>query len=307
MPPPDLETLNESFAITDHIAFVSGAGGLPFAQIRNAFATATVSLHGGQVLAFQPHGHGPVLWVSAQSLYQPGKAIRGGIPVCWPWFGPHPSDPAKPAHGFARTSLWSVLSAAALADGATQIRLRLADGDTSLALWPHAFDLRLVVTVGAELKVELIARNPGSAPYTYSGALHSYFDVSDIAAISIRGLDGCPYIDQVDGDQRKLQHGPITIASETDRVYLNTTETCAIEDPGLDRRITIAKAGSHSTVVWNPWVEKARRLADFGDEEYHSMVCVETANADGDSVTVAPGGEQRLTAIIGVEHNELFS
>src|SRR5262245_2866948 len=170
MRPLDLEWLNESFAITDHIAFATGAGGLPIAQIRNAYAAATVSLHGGQVLAFQPHDQDPVLWVSEQSLYQSGKAIRGGIPVCWPWFGPHPSDPAKPAHGFARTSLWSVLSAAALADGATQIRLRLADGDISPALWPYAFELRMVVTVGAELKAELIARNPGTTPYTYSGA-----------------------------------------------------------------------------------------------------------------------------------------
>jgi D-hexose-6-phosphate mutarotase len=297
----DLESLNESFAITDHIMFVAGPGGLPMAKIRNAYAAATVSLHGGQALTFQPHGHEPVLWSSAYSLYQPGKAIRGGIPVCWPWFGPHPSDPSKPAHGFARTSLWSVLSTAALADGATQVRLRLADDDTSLALWPHAFELRLVVTVGADLRADLIARNPGAASYTYSGALHSYFDVSDVTAISIHGLEGCTYIDKVDGEQHKVQRGAVTIEAETDRIYLNTAETCAIEDPGLDRRITVAKAGSRTTVVWNPWAEKARRLADFGDEEYHGMVCVETANADGDSLTVAPGGEQRLMAIIGVE------
>ena len=297
----DLESLNESFAITDHIMFVAGPGGLPMAKIRNAYAAATVSLHGGQALTFQPHGHEPVLWSSAYSLYQPGKAIRGGIPVCWPWFGPHPSDPSKPAHGFARTSLWSVLSTAALADGATQVRLRLADDDTSLALWPHVFELRLVVTVGADLRADLIARNPGAASYTYSGALHSYFDVSDVTAISIHGLEGCTYIDKVDGEQHKVQRGAVTIEAETDRIYLNTAETCAIEDPRLDRRITVAKAGSRTTVVWNPWAEKARRLADFGDEEYHGMVCVETANADGDSLTVAPGGEQRLMAVIGVE------
>jgi glucose-6-phosphate 1-epimerase len=297
----DLETLNDSFAITDHITFATGPGGLQIAQIRNAYATATVSLYGAQVLAFQPHEHEPVLWASAHSLYRPGKAVRAGIPVCWPWFGPHPSDPAKPAHGFARTALWSVLSAAVMADGATQIRLRLADEDTNNAHWPHAFELRMVVTVGADLKAELIVRNPGSAAYTYTGALHSYFTVSDIAAISIHGLDGCTYVDQIDEGRRKLQHGPIRFVSETDRVYLNTTETCLIEDPGLDRRITISKSGSHSTVVWNPWAEKAGRLADMGEDEYRGMVCVETANADGDSITVAPGGEHRLTAIIGVE------
>lgn len=301
MRPIDLEALNDTFAITDHITFVAGPGDLTIAQIRNAFATATVSLYGAQVLAFQPHGHEPVLWGSAHNAYRPGKAVRAGIPVCWPWFGPHPSDSAKPAHGFARTSPWSVLSTAALAHGATQIRLRLADEDTDSALWPYAFELRLVVTVGADLKVELIARNPGRTAYTYSGALHSYFTVNDIAAISIQGLDGCTYVDQIDEGRHKIQHGPITFVSETDRIYLNTTEKCVIEDPGLDRRITIAKGGSHTTVVWNPWIEKSQRLADFGRDEYHGMVCVETANADGDSITVAPGGEHRLTAIIGVE------
>jgi glucose-6-phosphate 1-epimerase len=200
----DLESLNDSFAIADHIAFVAGPGGLPVAEIRNAYATATVSLHGGQALAFQPHGHEPVLWGSAHSLYQRGKAIRGGIPVCWPWFGPYPSDPSKPAHGFARTALWSVLSTAALAHGATQIRLRLDDGDGSLAFWPHAFDLRLVLTIGAELRAELVARNPGAVPYTYSSALHSYFNVGDVAAISIRGLDGCAYIDRSTADSARF-------------------------------------------------------------------------------------------------------
>jgi len=297
----DLDTLNDSFGIMDQIAFKAGPGGLAIAEIRNSHAVATLSLHGAHLIGYRPHGHEPVLWVSAQSQYRPGKAIRGGIPICWPWFGPHPADPSKPAHGFARTAMWGVLSTAALTDGASQIRLRLMDGDATHDLWPHAFDLRLVATVGAQLRVELIMRNPGGAPYTCGGALHSYFGVSDVGAIAIGGLEGCAYIDQVDGDQPKLQRGPVTIAAETDRIYLDTTATCTIDDPGLDRRVAIAKAGSHSTVVWNPWVEKARRLADFGDEEYHGMVCVETANAGPDSVTIAPGGEHRLVATIGVE------
>jgi D-hexose-6-phosphate mutarotase len=300
MQPLDLQSLNETFAITNQVAFATGAGGLTFAEVRNRHAAATISLYGAQVLAFQPHGQQPVLWRSARSQYQQGKAIRGGVPICWPWFGPHPSDPSKPAHGFARTAMWRVLATAALANGATQIRLRLSDSDASFALWPHSFDIRAVVTVGAELRVELIVRNFGDAPYTSGGALHSYFDVDDIRAIAIHGLEDHEYIDQLDG-QRKTQHGPVTIAGETDRVYLNATTTCTIDDPGMARRISIAKAGSHTTVVWNPWIEKAQRLADFGDHEYQGMVCVETANALGDSVTVAPGGEHRLVAIIGVE------
>jgi D-hexose-6-phosphate mutarotase len=301
MPTIDLQALNDTFAITDQLIFRPGPGGLPMADIRNRHAAATVSLYGAQVLAFQPHAGAPLLWVSGHSLYQPGKAIRGGVPVCWPWFGPHPADPSKPAHGFARTAMWNVLAAAGLAGGATQLRLSLVDDDATRDLWPHAFQLRLVVTVGAELRIELIARNPGGLPFTCGGALHSYFGVSDASAIAIQGLDGCEYIDKADGGQRKLQRGPVTIDAETDRVYLNTTATCAIEDPGLGRQIIVAKSGSRTTVVWNPWAEKARRLADFGDEEYHGMVCVETANADTDAVTVGPGGEHRLAATISVE------
>jgi glucose-6-phosphate 1-epimerase len=297
----DIQSLNESFAITEHISFGGGPGGWAMAEIHNAHAVASVSLCGGQALAFQPHGQAPVLWASGHNLYQAGRPIRAGIPICWPWFGPHPTDPSQPAHGFVRTASWSVLSVAALIDGATQIRLRIKDSDLEERRWPYSFDLRCVVTVGAELRVELIMRNPGDTPYTCGGALHSYFNVSDVNAIAIYGLDGCDYLDQVDGRQRKTQHGPVTIGAETDRVYLDTAATCTIEDPGLGRRIRVAKSGSHTTVVWNPWIEKARRLADFGDEEYHSMVCVETANAEADRVTVAPGGEHRLVAVIGVE------
>jgi glucose-6-phosphate 1-epimerase len=296
----DLQSLNDAFAITEQIAFKVGPGGLPVAEIRNAHAAATVGLQGGHVISFQPHGEAPVLWVSGHSLYQPGKAIRGGIPICWPWFGPHPTDPAKPSHGFVRTAMWNVRATAAL-DGATQLRLSIADGEATYDLWPHAFWLQIVITVGAELRAELIARNTGDAPFTCGGALHSYFHVSDAGAIGIEGLDDCAYIDKVDRDERKVQRGPVTIAAETDRVYVDTTATCVIEDPGFDRRIRIAKAGSLSTVVWNPWVDKARRLPDFGDEEFRSMVCVETSNAAADVVTIAPGGEHRLRAVIGVE------
>jgi len=301
MQPLDLQSLNETFAITNQLDFTSGPGGLTLAEVRNRHAAATISLHGAQVLAFQPHGRRPVLWRSQKSQYQPGKAIRGGVPICWPWFGAHPTDPSKPAHGFVRTALWSVLATAALADGATQIRLRLNDGEATYDLWPHAFDVRAVINVGAQLRVELIVRNPGDAPFTCGGALHSYFGVSDSSAIAIQGLDGCEYLDKVDAFQRKRQQGPVVIDAETDRVYLDTTATCAIDDPGMRRRITIAKAGSHTTVIWNPWAEKAAQIADFSAEEYRNMVCVETANANTDSVTVAPGGEHRLVAIIGAD------
>jgi len=297
----DPAVLNEQFAIAQHITFAATTGGLPVAEIHNSHATASVAVQGGHVITFQPHGQQPVLWVSSLSVYAPGKTIRGGIPVCWPWFGAHPTDATKPSHGFVRAAMWQVRGTSVGPADVTEIRLGLTDSLATLALWPHAFELELVVTVGAQLRVELIARNPGEQPFVCSGALHTYLTVGDARRIVINGLDGSDYLDKVEGFQRKSQHGPVTIEGETDRVYLDTAATCVIDDPALDRRIGIAKDGSQTTVVWNPWAEKARQLADFGDEEYLSMVCVETVNAVTDVVTIAPGGEHRLNAVIGLE------
>ncbi|MEO7912125.1 MAG: D-hexose-6-phosphate mutarotase [Roseiflexaceae bacterium] len=297
----DPDVLNEQFAIAQHITFAATAGGLPVAEIHNSHAAASVAVQGGHVITFQPHGQQPVLWVSSLSAFEPGKTIRGGIPVCWPWFGAHPADPSKPFHGFVRAAMWQVRGTSVGPADATEIRLGLTESEATLALWPYAFDLEIVVTVGAQLRVELITRNPGEQPFVCGGALHSYYTVGDARRIAIHGLDGCDYLDKVEGFKRKTQHGPVTIEGETDRVYLDTDASCVIDDSALDRRIRVAKAGSRTTVVWNPWAEKAHQLADFGDEEYLSMVCVETANADTDIATVAPGGEHRLNAVIGLQ------
>ncbi len=295
-----IQDLNARFAIADQVSFAVGSGGFPVVSVRNAHADASIALQGADVTGFQPHGQEPVLFLSRQAVYARGKAIRGGIPICWPWFGPHPTDPTKPDHGFARTRPWSVLDTRAMPDGATRVRLGLTDDAETRALWPHAFALQLVVIVGAALEVTLVARNTGYEPFVCSGALHSYFRVGDVTAITIQGLEGIAYVDKVDGGHAKVQQGPVTIAGETDRVYTDTTAACAIVDPTVGRRVTVAKEGSRSTVVWNPWRDKARRLADFGDDEYTEMVCVEVANAGDDTVTVAPGGEHRLGTTIGV-------
>ncbi len=297
----NLAELNDRFAIAEQLSFVAGPGGLPVAEVHNAHATATIALHGGQVLAFQPYGHAPVLWLSKHSFYAPGKAIRGGIPLCWPWFGPHPTDPGLPAHGFVRTASWDLLGTAVVAEGAAQLRLMLTDNLHTLSLWPHAFRLELVITVSTLLQVELVVHNPGTQVFSCGGALHSYFVVSDIGNVKILGLEGRSYIDKLDPAQPKRQAGAITFDQETDRIYVDTRDKCIVDDGGLQRRIVIAKAGSLSTVVWNPWVDKAQRMADFGDDEYGSMVCVETANAADDTVSVAPGTSHRLGTVISVE------
>ena len=296
----ELAKLNQKYGIRNQLTFSDGPGGLVWAEINNPYAEAAITLHGGQVLSYRPQTQAPVLWLSRKRYFQTGKAIRGGIPVCWPWFGDHPTDTGKPAHGFARTAAWSVHASEKLEDESTRLTLVFAASEETLALWPHRFRLEIEVTVSAVLRVKLICTNTGSAPFTCTGALHSYFNISSISNVAIKGLEECPYLDKVDQGRRKVQEGPISIQRETDRIYIDTTAACTIEDNGLDRRIDITKNGSRTTVVWNPWIDKARRMQDFGDEEYENMVCVETANAAEDVVTLAPGGSHTLEQAVRV-------
>ena len=268
------------------------------ADIMNPAGEAKVALHGGQVLSFRPRDQEPVLWLSAQSHFETGKAIRGGIPVCWPWFANHPTDKTKPAHGFVRTAVWAVSESETLADGRTRLKLSLADSEATRQLWPHRFHLAIDITVSDLLQIKLSATNTDHEPFICGGALHSYFNISSISNIMIQGLAGCPYIDKVDQGRRKMQDGAVSIQRETDRIYLDTEAECIIEDSGLHRCIGIAKGGSRTTVVWNPWIDKARRMKDFGDDEYNHMVCVETVNAETDVISLAPGDTHTLEAII---------
>ncbi len=297
----ELEKLNDEYGIREQLVFTDGPGGLITAEISNPHGEATIALHGGHILSFRPSGQEPVLWLSRNSHFTPGKAIRGGIPVCWPWFGDHPTDTDKPAHGFVRTAVWSVSESEKLADERTRLKLSIADGDETLKLWPHRFRLELDCTVSDVLTTKLIATNTGSKPFTCGGALHSYFNISAVPNILIKGLEGCAYKDKVDQYRRKVQDGPVSIKRETDRIYLDTEADCIIEDRGMQRKIGISKNGSRTTVVWNPWIDKAQKMADFGDDEYNGMVCVETANADTDVITLAPGHTHILESVIRVE------
>jgi glucose-6-phosphate 1-epimerase len=295
------EVLNQQFGIAGQVEFRAGTGGLPIAIIENQHATARVALQGAQVVAFEPRDAEPVLFQSAQAVHSPGKAIRGGIPICWPWFGAHPTDPTRPQHGVVRTRMWSVLAAGVLDDGATEVQLGLGDTPETRALWPHRFQLLLTVSVGRELRVALETRNPGDQPIEVTEALHSYFVVGDIGSVVVRGLENVEFGDKADGWRRKTQEGPISIVSETDRVYVDTGTACIVDDPVLHRRIYIDKQGSRSTVVWNPWVERARELADFGADEYRRMICIEVGNALDNVVTIEPGAAHRLATTIRVE------
>ena len=270
-------------------------------EITNAAALATISLHGGQVISYKLIDGFPILWNSHHCYHEMGKALRGGIPICWPWFGRHPSDPDKPAHGFARTSLWQVVSTESVDYACTRIQLRLTDNETTRTLWAYQFQLEILITVGKQLGIEFIIRNQDMTSFVFTGALHSYFKVEDVTRVSIDGLEGQSYIDLLDPSEFKLQQGPLTIHAETDRIYLDTTNDCIINDPVLKRKIRISKKGSQSTVVWNPWIDKAKRMKDFGDDEYQGMVCVETTNTHTDTISITPQQEHRLQTIISVE------
>lgn len=295
-----LSALDERFGLPGLLSFQEGPGGLPVAQVSAPGGSAVISLSGGHVMTWHPAGEKPVLWLSGYAKFAPGKSIRGGIPVCWPWFGPHATDSTFPAHGFARTSPWHVVSAEAMGDSVVLV-LELDQSDATRALWPHDCHAGLRITVGRELRLELATENRGNGALVISEALHTYFAVSDIRRVPVLGLAGCAYVDKVDGGQRKTQDGAIVIGGEVDRVYVDTDSDCLIEDAGLGRRIRISKTGSGSTVVWNPWIAKAEKMGDFGPDGHLGMVCVESGNALENAVTVAPGVTHVLTAVYSVE------
>lgn len=301
MDPQDISALEERFGIAGEVSFTEGPNGMPVVEISNAQSMGSIGLQGAQLLTWAPVSQELVVWLSPLAKFGPGKAPRGGVPVCWPWFGPHPSEPTFLAHGFARTSPWEAIEAEALEDGSSRLGFRLIRTEASHAQWPHATPLEIRYTLGEALEIELTTRNETDQPVTLGEALHTYFMVSDVRNVRVTGLEGCEYLDKVDGGRRKRQEGPISFGGETDRVYLGTEAECRIEDPGLKRRIRVEKQGSRSTVVWTPWEEKARKLGDFEEDGYLRMLCVESANAADDLLTLAPGEEHRLWARYSVE------
>jgi glucose-6-phosphate 1-epimerase len=296
------QDLSAGFAIPNRITFQSGNGGLTKATLSSPASQAEVYLHGGHVTHFTPAGKKPVLFTSAQSLYQPDKPIRGGVPLIFPWFGPRQPDPIgnSPMHGFARLSEWTV--ELTRNDGqSTTLILRLEASKSTREFWPGEFVLRYQITITDKLSLEFSVQNVGAQPFTFEEALHTYLEVADARQISIDGLAGATFIDKVDQLARKVQNGPIQITGETDRVYLNTQSTCTVADAANRRRIIVSKESSDTTVVWNPWIAKAKAMADFGDEEWTKMVCIETCNVNIHAVKLDPGATHTMRAVIAAQ------
>ncbi|MBK1704063.1 D-hexose-6-phosphate mutarotase [Halochromatium glycolicum] len=299
----DIAQANEEFGIPGVLAICAGNGGFPLITVENAHARASVCAHGGQVLSYCPAAHDEdLLFLSRHAYFEPGKAIKGGIPVCWPWFGPDPQQQGRPAHGFVRTRGWRLLSTEVRVDGSTRLRLGTRDDEGTRADWPYAFALEIEVTIGADLELALTTENTGQEPFTLTQALHAYFRVGDVRQTQVFGLAEYDYLDKLAEGARKTQSGPVNVQGPIDRVYLDTSETLSINDPSLGRSIQIEREGSRSAVVWNPWVEQARNMGDFGDDEYLQMLCVETTNAAEDCVTLEPGAQWRLGSRYRLDH-----
>lgn len=293
---PSIESLNQQFG-SESVKFRVGEGGLIQCRVQNQFASVEFYLQGAHVTHYQPLDAAPVLWMSNVSKYAPGQAIRGGIPICWPWFGAHDENPDWPQHGFARTQCWKV-RAVLETDSSTEVLLGLTESPSTLELLNQSFDARYRISVGKQLTVELAVTNTGQAPLEKIGcALHSYFSISQIETLKLDGLDGKSYLDKLD-QKVKTQAGPVIVDQEIDRIYRETSSPITISDQGAGRQLRVSGTGSHSTVVWNPWVNKSKRMADFPDHGYQNMICVETANAGADVRTIPPSETHAIAQTI---------
>jgi len=279
-------------------------------RISSDRADLLIAQQGAQILSYQRVGEPPLLWLSDQAIFRQGKSVRAGVPVCWPWFGNLQRNPPSvqamyhgeqaPAHGLARTRDWQLL--AVEEQGANlNIEFELPQARGELPDWPHDVELKLQIVLNDALTVSLNSRNMGDSPVTISQALHSYFAISDVHQAQVEGVDGLPYIETLADWEQRQQQGPLVFAGETDRIYLNTPQTLSIVDPHWKRRITLTSSGSRSAVIWNPWTERAKALADMADDGWQRMLCIETANVWDDVVELKPGASQSLQVRIGSE------
>lgn len=267
-------------------------------RIRHRDAELLIARQGAQILGYQVDGQQPLIWRNEAAVFKQGKPVRGGMPVCWPWFGNldrnpdsvqamrQSSEPAK-AHGEVRALNWELLGAGEDGD-ALLVELVLPEAEGRLPGWPHKVALKLSIRLDQALNVSLVSFNASGEAVTFSQALHTYFAVSDVRQIRIQGLDGLSYIETLEGWEKREQAGDLTFSGETDRIYLDTPNLLGIVDPQWQRRVLIQTTGSSSAVLWNPWIEKTQRFTDMAADGWQGMVCVETANVLDDVVTLSP-------------------
>jgi glucose-6-phosphate 1-epimerase len=292
-----VEELDCRFGIPGVARICKGDGGLPLIQITGSRAEGEMYLHGAQVTSWKPAGYDQVLFLSTKSRWQEGHAIRGGIPICFPWFRAKADDPKAPAHGFVRTRIWQ-LESIAEDDSGVCVSMSIESDEQTRRWWPAEFRLVHRVVFGPELTLELVCTNTGKTGLRFEEALHTYNRVADVANVRVQGLDTVHFLDNTESNTAKVQHGDVKIASATDNAFLGTQNKVDLIDPGLRRHIRLEKANSLTTVVWNPWREGGARLGDLGDGEWTQFLCVEASNILAASVSLAPGEEHKMTAVL---------
>ena len=296
----NIKQLNHDHAIDDgdnKLFFEKQNGGFPNLVIRTHLAEAVVSLYGGQILSYKSNKNAQdLLFLSPDAFYQKGKAIRGGIPICAPWFGTDPTQSGRPSHGFARLNDWSVIATSISREGEAQVVLCCASNPESYELWPNTLRWELRITVGKTLRLALTTHNTGARDFTLSQAFHTYFAVGEAAQTYILGFDRLNYFDNAQAGQGALkqQSGTIGIHEEVDRVYTASPPEISLLDAVWKRRIRITASGSNSTVVWNPWETIAANMADLPNQAYRHFVCIEISNAGLDTITLAAGEAHTL-------------
>lgn len=271
-------------------------------RIRHSDAELLLAQQGAQILSYRRGTQPPLIWLSEQAAYQRGQSVRGGVPVCWPWFGDLTRNPPAvqamvsgeaPFHGLVRTLDWQLDTVENL-DTGVRVSLSLPSG-SALPGWHGEVQPRLQLTLGNDLLIELHNANTGRQPAAISQALHSYFAISDIRQVQLRGLDGCRYIETLEDWAERRQHGDLGFAGETDRIYLDVPQRLELLDLGWQRRLVLGVSGSRSAIVWNPWIDKAGRLSQFAADAWQRMLCIETANVWDDCLQLAPGESHCLS------------
>lgn len=287
-------------------------GDLNCIQVCHPLGQAVVALQGAQVLQYAPVGAEPVIWLSERVEYKSGQALRGGVPVCWPWFGDLSRNPdqireqydltSAPAHGWARTALWELVR---VDESARRVTLVLQVSENSLANAPTNIGVipSLEIGVGAALTLKLGNRNASTKPAMLSQALHTYLAVSDINNVEIAGLEGVPYIDTVGQWHEMRSNNPIRLSAETDRIYQGDVAHVQLQDSGWNRTLHIKTQHSRSLVLWNPHIEKSMRLNQFAPDAWRRMVCIESANVAKDMLMLLPGESCWLETEITMQPN----
>lgn len=292
------DSLRQLISASSHLAIEEVAPDYPLIHVAHPAASASIALHGAHLTAWQPTGARPVIYTSPDARFMAGKEIRGGIPICWPWFNAHPTDPSMPAHGFARIRFWT-LTRVAEDNAFVELEFTLNSSDETRSLFPHDFRVTLTMRIGAELSVALRTTNLSPDPITISGALHTYFAIGDLSEIAITGLEGVDYLDTVGEHAERAQEGPIHFGGEVDRVY-RAAPPVRIVDRAFGGNITMESSGSRSTVVWNPFIQKAATIGDLPDDAYRDFVCIEAANAKHDVRTLLPEESHTLAMTLRV-------